>query len=379
MIDFNRPPYVGTELDFVTEAVCANHKISGDGPFTARCNQWIEDRAGTPCALLTTSGSTALDMAAILCNLEPGDEVIVPSYTFPTTASAFVAQGAVPVFVDVRPDTMNIDEALIEPAITDRTRAIAAMHYGGIACEMQTISAIASEYGLKVVEDAAQAVTSTYQGRALGSIGDFGCYSFHETKNFSMGEGGALLVNDEASIERAEIIREKGTNRARFFRGQVDKYTWVDCGSSYLPSELNAAYLWAQLQAADQITADRMATWEAYQAAFASLASAERIEVPVVPEGCTFNAHLYFLKCRDLADRTAFIEHMAAQGIQCSFHYVPLHSSPAGMQFGRFCGTDRYTTTESERLVRLPLFYGMTSEERATVIEAALAYFESAR
>ena len=379
MIDFNRPPYVGTELDFVTEAVCANHKISGDGPFTVRCNQWIEDRAGTPCALLTTSGSTALDMAAILCNLEPGDEVIVPSYTFPTTASAFVAQGAVPVFVDVRPDTMNIDEALIEPAITDRTRAIAAMHYGGIACEMQTISAIASEYGLKVVEDAAQAVTSTYHGRALGSIGDFGCYSFHETKNFSMGEGGALLVNDEASIERAEIIREKGTNRARFFRGQVDKYTWVDCGSSYLPSELNAAYLWAQLQAADQITAERMATWEGYQAAFASLASAERIEVPVVPEGCTFNAHLYFLKCRDLADRTAFIEHMAAQGVQCSFHYVPLHSSPAGMQFGRFYGTDCYTTTESERLVRLPLFYGMTSEERATVIEAALAYFESAR
>lgn len=375
MIPFNRPPLVGKELEYVRQAVEGNRKISGDGEFTKRCNRWIEERFGAQKALLTTSGTTALEMAAILADVKPGDEVILPSYTFTTTATSFSNIGATLVFVDVRPDTMNIDETLIEDAITERTRVIVPVHYAGVACEMDAIMDIARRHGLLVVEDAAQGVMSTYKGRALGTIGDFGCYSFHETKNYSMGEGGALVVNDPAYNDRAEIIREKGTNRSRFFRGQVDKYTWVDKGSSYLPSEMNAAYLWAQLECADQVNDDRLATWNAYRDAFAGLAEAGRVELPGLPEGCAHNAHMFYLKCRDLDDRTAFISHMKERGVGCVFHYVPLHSSPQGQRVGRFHGTDRYTTSEGDRLVRLPLFYGMTDVERAEVIAAALEYF----
>ena len=376
MIDFNVPPFLGDELEYVREAAAVNHKICGDGPFTKKCNDWLCERFNAEKVLLTTSGSTALDMAAILSELKPGDEVILPSYTFSSTAISFAMAGATLVFVDVRPDTMNIDESVIERAITDRTRVIVPVHYAGISCEMDTIMDIAREHGLLVVEDAAQGVMSTYKGRALGTIGDFGCYSFHETKNYSMGEGGAICINDDAYAERAEIIREKGTNRMRFLRGQVDKYTWVDLGSSYLPSDMNAAYLWAQLQRADEINESRLATWNAYHEAFVPLAQAERVEVPTVPDGCVHNAHLYYLKCRDLEDRTAFIAHMKQRGVQCVFHYVPLHSAPAGLQYGRFDGEDVYTTKESDRLVRLPLYYGMSPEDRATVIEAALDYLE---
>ena len=375
MIDFNIPPFVGKELDYVREAAEHNRKICGDGPFTKKCHAWLEERFGAHKALLTTSGSTALDMSAILSGIKPGDEVILPSFTFSSTATAFANVGATLVFVDVRPDTMNIDEAQIESAITEKTRLIAPVHYAGVACEMDTIMAIAEEHGLLVCEDAAQGVMSTYKGRALGTIGDFGCYSFHETKNYSMGEGGALCIRDDELAERAEIIREKGTDRSRFLRGQVDKYTWVDLGSSFLPSDMNAAYLWAQLECADQINEDRLATWHAYDEAFADLASRERIETPFVPEGCVHNAHMYYIKCRDLQDRTAFISHMKARGVGCVFHYVPLHSAPAGLKYGRFHGKDVYTTAESDRLVRLPMYYGMTEADRATVIEAALEYF----
>ncbi len=376
MIDFNVPPYIGNEMDYVREAAQTNRKICGDGPFTKRCHAWIEERFGTPKALLTTSGSTALDMAAILSELEPGDEVILPSFTFSSTATAFASTKATLVFVDVRPDTMNIDETKIEEAITERTRVIVPVHYAGVSCEMDTIMEIAREHELLVCEDAAQGVMSTYKGRALGTIGDFGCYSFHETKNYSMGEGGALCLQDSALGERAEIIREKGTDRSRFLRGQVDKYTWVDIGSSYLPSDMNAAYLWAQLECADEINNDRLTTWNAYHAAFADLEARERLTRPSVPAECVHNAHMYYLKCRDLEDRTAFIAFMKKRGIICVFHYVPLHSAPAGLKFGRFSGEDRYTTSGSDQLVRLPMYYGMTNEDRATVIEAALEYFE---
>lgn len=376
MIDFNVPPYVGTELEYVKQAV-ENHKICGDGPFTKRCNAWLEQQFDVQKALLTTSGTTALEMAALLCDLKPGDEVILPSFTFSSTATAFVLAGAKLVFVDVRPDTMNIDETKIEAAVTDRTKAICAMHYAGVACEMDAIMDIAARYGLKVVEDAAQGVMSTYKGRALGTIGDFGCYSFHETKNYSMGEGGALLIRDAAYNEKAEILREKGTNRAKFFRGQVDKYTWVDYGSSYLPSELNAAYLWGQLEAADRINDDRLASWNAYYEAFqAPLAQRGLIELPAIPDGCVHNAHMFWIKCRDLAQRTELIRFLKEAGIQAVFHYIPLHSAPAGMRFGRFVGQDKYTTAESERLVRLPLHYGLTERARQTVIEAVLKFFE---
>ena len=374
-VSFNVPPLVGGELEYVREAIEDNRKIAGDGPFTKKCNTWLEEHFGAQKALLTTSGTTALEMAAILCDVKPGDEVILPSYTFTTTATSFSNIGAKLVFVDVRPDTMNIDETLIEAAITDKTRVIVPVHYAGVGCEMDTIMDIARRHNLLVVEDAAQGVMSTYKGRALGTIGDFGCYSFHETKNYSMGEGGALLINNPAYNDRAEIIREKGTNRSRFFRGQVDKYTWVDVGSSYLPSEMNAAYLFAQLEKADQINDDRLATWNAYWNAFSPLAEAGRIELDRIPEECRHNAHMFFLKLRDLEDRTAFINHMKERGIGCVFHYVPLHSSPAGKRFGRMFGEDRYTTSEGDRLVRLPMYYGMTDEDRSAVIEAALAYF----
>ena len=375
MIPFNIPPYVGTEEKYIAEAI-ASHKICGDGQFTKKCNAWLEERFGANKALLTTSGSTALDMAALLCELKPGDEVILPSFTFSSTANSFVLAGAKLVFVDVRPDTMNIDETKIERAITDKTRVIVPVHYAGVACEMDTIMDIAHRHGLTVVEDAAQGVMSSYKGRPLGTIGDFGCYSFHETKNYSMGEGGALLINNAAFIEKAEILREKGTNRAKFFRGQVDKYTWVDFGDSYLPSELNAAYLWAQLEAADAINADRLNTWNEYDKALRPLAERGLIECPAVPEGCVHNAHMYWIKLRTLSERTAFIDHMRENGVLTVFHYVPLHSAPAGLRFGRFDGEDKYTSADSDRLVRLPLYYGLTDADRAAVIDAVKSFFE---
>ncbi len=374
MISFNVPPFIGTELDYVKQAIDA-HKICGDGQFTKKCHAFIEERFGAQKALLTTSGTTALEMAAILCGLKKGDEVIVPSFTFSSTATSIVLTGATPVFVDIRPDTMNLDEKKIEAAITDKTKAIMAVHYAGVACEMDTILEIAARHGLKVIEDAAQGVMSSYKGRSLGTIGDFGCYSFHETKNYSMGEGGALVIHNAKDNDAAEILREKGTNRARFFRGQVDKYTWVDYGSSYLPSDMNAAYLWAQLLEADKINDSRLAIWNTYKEAFASLAAAGRIEVPFIPDGCVHNAHMYYIKLRDLADRTAFIDYLKKRGIVAVFHYIPLHSAPAGLRFGRFHGEDEYTTRESDRLVRLPLYYGLTQEDQAYVISTALEYF----
>ncbi len=374
MITFNEPPFVGTELEYIKQAV-ANKKICGDGAFTMKCNTWMEERFQANHVMLTTSGSTALDMAAFLCGIHPGDEVILPSYTFTSTANAFVLVGARLVFVDIRPDTMNINEELIEDAITDRTVAIVPVHYAGISCEMNKIMAIAKKHNLKVVEDAAQGVMSTYHGQALGTFGDFGCYSFHETKNYSMGEGGAILINENKYIEKAEILREKGTNRSQFFRGQVAKYNWVDFGDSYLPSDINAAYLWAQLEKADEINDNRLATWNKYNHAFQELASEGRISLPFVPEGCVHNAHMFYLKCKDLEERAAFINYMKENGIGCTFHYVPLHSAPAGQKFGRFSGEDVYTTKESDRLVRLPMYYNMKDEDSSYVIEKSIAFF----
>lgn len=376
MINFNVPPCVGDELKYIAQAV-HSHKICGDGAFTKQCNMWLEERFHAQKVLLTTSGTTALDMAMLLCGLEPGDEVILPSYTFSSTATAAVLAGAKLVFVDIRPDTMNIDETKIEAAITERTKVIMVMHYAGVACEMDTIMDIARRHGLKVVEDAAQGVMSSYKGRALGTIGDFGCYSFHETKNYSMGEGGALVINNPAYNERAEILREKGTNRSKFFRGQVDKYTWVDFGDSYLPSELNAAYLWAQLQRADDINNDRLRTWNAYYRAFLPLAEAGKVELPTIPEGCTHNAHMFYLKCKDLEERSRLISYMKSNEILCVFHYIPLHSAPAGLKYGRFSGKDEFTTKESERLVRLPLYYGMDSEDVQRVIHRINTFWEN--
>ena len=379
MIYFNVPPFVGCEMDYVREAVEQNRKISGDGPFTKRCNAWIEERFGAQKALLTTSGTTALEMAALLCGIQPGDEVILPSFTFSSTATAFVLAGARLVFVDVRPDTMNIDETKLEEAITDRTRVIVPVHYAGVACEMDTIMDIARRHGLMVVEDAAQGVMSTYKGRALGTIGDFGCFSFHETKNYSMGEGGALLINDPAYNEQAEILREKGTNRSRFLRGQVDKYTWVSYGSSYLPSDINAAYLWGQLEHADQINDNRLASWHAYDEALRPLAAKGLVELPCVPEGCVHNAHMYYVKARDLEERTALISYLKERGIMSVFHYVPLHSSPAGLKYGRFDGEDAYTTAESNRLTRLPMYYGLAPEDLNAVADAIHGFYGQAR
>lgn len=378
MIQFNVPPYVGTELGYVREAVEDNRKICGDGPFTRRCSQWMEERFGAHKVLLTTSGTTALEMAALLCDIRPGDEVILPSFTFSTTATAFVLVGARLVFVDVRPDTMNIDETKIEAAITERTRVIVPVHYAGVACEMDAIMDIARRHGLLVVEDAAQGVMSTYKGRALGTIGDFGCYSFHETKNYSMGEGGAIVINDERYVERAEIIREKGTNRQRFLRGQVDKYTWEEYGSSYLPSDMNAAYLWGQLECADKINDDRLASWAAYREGLAPLAEQGLVELPVVPEGCAHNAHMFYLKCRSLEERGALIAYLKEHGVSAVFHYVPLHSSPAGLRYGRFDGEDVHTTADSDRLVRLPMYYGLSQEDRDLVISLVREFYARA-
>lgn len=376
MINFNIPPYVGTELNYIKQAV-ENKKICGDGEFTKKCNAWMEDKFNAQKVLLTTSGTTALEMAMLLSGFGPGDEVILPSYTFSSTATSVVLTGATLVFVDIRPDTMNIDETKIEAAITDKTKGIIAVHYAGVACEMDTIMDIAEKYDLKVIEDAAQAVNAFYKGRALGTIGDFGCYSFHETKNYSMGEGGALVINKKEYNEKAEILREKGTNRAKFFRGQVDKYTWVDYGSSYLPSDLNAAYLYAQLKYANEINDSRMKTWKAYNEAFQNLANDGYVELPYIPEGCVHNAHMYYLKLRDLQQRTDFIAYLKEHDIYSAFHYIPLHSAPAGMKFGRFAGNDEFTTIESERLTRLPMYYNMADEDIEHVIEATKKFFRS--
>ena len=374
MIPFNVPPCTGNELKYIAEAIAA-HKICGDGVFTKRCNEWMEKHFNAHKVLLTTSGTTALDMASLLCELKPGDEVILPSFTFSSSATAFANYGVKLVFVDVRPDTMNIDETKIESAITDKTRVILAMHYAGVACEMDTIMDIARRRGLLVVEDAAQGVMSSYKGKALGTIGDFGCYSFHETKNYSMGEGGAVLVNNPAYVERAEILREKGTNRSKFFRGQVDKYTWVDIGDSFLPSELNAAYLWAQLEMADEINEDRLHSWQRYWDAFQDLAAAGRVTLPTIPVDCVHNAHMFYIKCKDLDERTALISFLKQRDILAVFHYVPLHSAPAGLRFGRFAGEDRYTTAESDRLVRLPMYYKLTVEDQNRVSKAVRDFY----
>lgn len=374
MIHFNVPPFVGNEFKYMHEAV-ENHKICGDGPFTKRCNEWLEKRFCAKKVMLTTSGSSALDMAAFLCNLKQGDEVILPSYTFSSTANSFVLAGAKLVFVDIRPDTMNIDESKIEEAITDKTRVICCVHYAGVACEMDVIMDIAKRHNLLVVEDAAQGVMSFYKGKALGTIGDFGCYSFHETKNYSMGEGGAIIINNEAFIERAEILREKGTNRSKFFRGQVAKYNWVDFGDSYLQSDLNAAYLWAQLEKADEINENRLRTWNTYYKAFKELENKGVLELPTIPEGCVHNAHMFYIKCKDLNTRQDYINYMKSNDILCVFHYVPLHSAPAGIKFGYFHGNDKYTTAESDRLVRLPLYYNIEDNDVKKVIEKTKSFF----
>ncbi len=374
MINFNEPPYVGKEYEYVKKAV-ENKKICGDGQFTKLCNKWIEEKTGTTKALLTTSCTSALEMAAILCDIKPGDEVIMPSFTFVSTANAFVLRGAKIVFVDIRPDTMNIDENLIESAITPKTKAIVPVHYAGVACEMDKIMEIAREYNLKAIEDAAQGGSSYYKNKALGSIGDFGCYSFHETKNYSMGEGGAILIKDSKDIEKAEIIREKGTNRSKFFRGQVDKYTWVSEGSSYLPSDMNAAYLYAQLENEEKIYNDRMSSWNLYYDGLKDLAEKEQISLPVVPEGCTHNAHMFYIKTKDLQERTKLLSYLKENDICAVFHYIPLHSSPAGLKYGRFNGEDKFTTKESDRLIRLPMFYGLKNSTIEYVIEKIKTFY----
>ncbi|MDD3795357.1 MAG: dTDP-4-amino-4,6-dideoxygalactose transaminase [Lachnospiraceae bacterium] len=373
MIDFNRPPFVGKELEYIKQAVDFG-KLCGDGEFTRRCSNWMMEHFEAKHVLLTTSCTHALEMAAYLCQIQPGDEVIMPSYTFVSTADAFVLRGAKIVFVDIHPDTMNIDETKIEAAITERTKGIVPVHYAGVACAMDEIMAIAKKYNLKVVEDAAQGVNAYYKGRALGTIGDFGCYSFHETKNYSMGEGGALVFQDDKYQEAAEILREKGTNRSKFFRGQIDKYTWVDYGSSYLPSDMNAAYLYAQLEAADKIDEKRSAIYSYYAEHLKPLADAGYIEQPVVPEYAKHNAHMYFLKVKDLKARTELIGYLRERGVWTVFHYIPLHSSAAGEKFGRFCGEDVYTTKESERLMRLPMFYNLDKKDVEYVVKCILEY-----
>lgn len=362
MIYFNMPIYTGKEIEYIQKAV-ANKKICGDGEFTAKCNAWFEKKTGTKKCLLTTSCTHATELAALLANIKQGDEVIMPSYTFVSTANAFVLRGAVPVFVDIRPDTMNIDENRIEAAITDRTRAIVPVHYAGVSCEMDKIMELAKTYHLLVIEDAAQGVMSTYKGKPLGTIGDFGCYSFHETKNYSMGEGGALLIREEKDIEPAEIIREKGTDRSKYFRGQIDKYTWGNYGSSYLPSDMNAAYLYAQLEMAEEINTDRLHCWNLYYQLLEPLEKEGKIELPVVPKECVHNAHMFYIKGKDMKERTELIDFLKSQEVHAVFHYVPLHSAPAGIKFGRFHGEDKYTTKESERLLRLPMYYGLKEEQ----------------
>lgn len=374
MINFNVPPYDPKAMDYIKECV-ENQKICGDGAYTRKCNEWIEERTGTAKCLLTTSCTHATEMAALLANIQPGDEVIMPSYTFVSTADAFVLRGAVPVFVDIRPDTMNIDENLIEAAVTEKTKAIVPVHYAGVSCEMDKIMEIAKKYNLKVIEDAAQGIMSSYKGKALGTIGDFGCFSFHETKNYSMGEGGALLIRDEKDVEEAEIIREKGTNRSKYFRGQIDKYTWVNFGSSYLPSDMNAAYLYAQLEKADEINDARLVLWNRYYENLKPLSESGKIDLPTVPEGCVHNAHMFYIKAKDIKERTALIDYLKANGVLSVFHYIPLHTAPAGKKFGRFHGEDRYTTKESERLARLPMYYGLKEAQVDGICELIQKFY----
>lgn len=373
-IRFNVPPYTGKEMDYIKKAV-DNMKICGDGEFTKKDNEWLEKKTGTTKALLTTSCTHALELAALLCDLKEGDEVIMPAYTFVSTADAFVLRGAKIVFVDIRPDTMNIDENKIEEAITDRTRVIAPVHYAGVSCEMDKIMDIAKRHNLMVVEDAAQGIMSEYKGKALGTFGDFGALSFHETKNYSMGEGGALLIRDPKMAEEAEIIREKGTDRSKFFRGQVDKYTWQNYGSSYLPSDMNAAYLYAQLEMADEINDFRLARWNQYMEGLTPLKERGILELPTVPAECKHNAHMFYIKTKDIKERTELIAALGKDGILSAFHYVPLHTAPAGKKFGRFHGEDVYTTKESERLTRLPLYYGLKEEEADFVIKKVKEFY----
>ena len=363
MIPFNIPPYVGKELEYVKEAMEKNHKICGDGPFTKKCSEWMENKFNVKKVLLTTSCTHETEMTAILTDIKEGDEVIAPSFTFVSTVNPFVLRGAKIVFIDINPKTMNMDENLIEAAITEKTKAILPVHYAGVACNMDKIMEIDKKHNLIVIEDAAQGVMSEYKGKPLGTIGEYGCFSFHETKNYSMGEGGALLINNKKNVEKAEIIREKGTNRSRFFRGQVDKYTWVDKGSSYLPSELNAAYLYAQLENADLIYNDRMNTWNKYKELLQELADKNLIELQYIPEDCKHNAHMFYIKCKDLDERTNLINFLKENDINAVFHYIPLHSAEAGLKFGRFHGEDKYTTKESERLLRLPLYYGLKEKD----------------
>lgn len=374
-ITFNKPPYTGAEDKYVLEAMRSS-KISGDGAFSKKCHAWFEEMLPCNKALLTPSCTHALEMAAILIDVQPGDEVIMPSYTFVSTANAFVLRGAKIVFVDIRPDTMNIDETLIEAAITSRTKAIVPVHYAGVGCEMDTIMEIAERHGLVVVEDAAQGMMAQYKGRALGTIGHLAAYSFHETKNYtSAGEGGLLIINDERFIERAEVIREKGTNRSQFFRGMVDKYSWVDVGSSYLPSDVQAAYLWGQLEMSSQINNDRRSSWDFYLKSLSPLADAGHVELPVVPAGCIHNAHMFYIKLPNIDDRTQFLNHMSLAGVMAIFHYVPLHSAAAGEKFSVFNGSDSYTTKDSERLARLPLWYGMSMLEKQYVVDVVRDFF----
>ncbi len=374
MIRFNVPPFTGKEPDYIMEAV-KNQKICGDGEFTKRDSEWLEEKTGAAKVLLTTSCTHALELAVLLADIKPGDEVIMPSYTFVSTADAFVLRGAKVVFVDIRPDTMNIDEKLIEDAITDKTKCIAPVHYAGVGCEMDTIMDIARRHNLQVIEDAAQGIMATYKGKALGTFGDFGAFSFHETKNYSMGEGGALLIRDEKHVLDAEIIREKGTNRSQFYRGQIDKYTWMNYGSSYLPSELNAAYLWAQLEKADEINADRLRVWNRYNEGLSDLKEKGLIELPYIPSECTHNAHMFYVKTKDIDERTRFIDFLKKNDILSVFHYVPLHSAPAGLKFGRFNGEDRFTTKESNRLARLPLYYGLENEKVDYIIDKVHEFY----
>ncbi|WP_417315597.1 dTDP-4-amino-4,6-dideoxygalactose transaminase [Cycloclasticus pugetii] len=376
MIPFNLPPYIGAEDEYIKQAL-ANKKLSGDGPFGKKCQSWFEINLPAKKTLLTPSCTAALELAALLIDIQPGDEVIMPSYTFVSTANAFVLRGAKIVFVDIRPDTMNIDAALIEAAITPRTRAIVPVHYAGVGCEMDTIMALAERHDLYVIEDAAQAMMSSYNGRALGTIGHFGTFSFHETKNYtSGGEGGLLIINDDRFTELAEVIREKGTNRSLFFRGMVDKYQWVDVGSSYLPSELQAAYLWGQLEHVSRINEARLSAWDYYFHNLFPLAACGAIELAMIPEGCTHNAHMFHIKTAGLEERTAFLEHLKSRDIVAVFHYVPLHTAKAGMLFGRFVGKDRYTTCESERLVRLPLWFGIEREIQQKVVTAVIEFYK---
>ena len=375
MIEFNIPPVVGKELDYIKEAM-NNKKICGDGEFTKKCSKWMQERFNVNNILLATSCTSALEMAAILADINPGDEVIMPSYTFVSTADAFVLRGAKIVFVDIRPDTMNIDEKLIENAITNKTKAIVVVHYAGVSCEMDTILEIAKKHNLKVVEDAAQGVMSEYKGKALGTIGDLGCYSFHETKNYSMGEGGAIAFNNDDYREKAEIIREKGTNRSKFIRGQIDKYTWIDFGSSYLPSELNAAYLYAQLEVADEINENRLKSWNKYNELFQDLKNEGKIELPTVPKECKHNAHMYYINAKNIEERTRLIKYLRENGVEAVFHYIPLHTAPAGKKFGRFNGEDKYTTKESERLLRLPMHYNLSENDIEYIVEKVKEFYK---